>query len=249
MLVIILRIAKAPPDQDHHYGHDKAEYFANGVQGTLILIAAVSILVTAIERFLSPKTLDAGHLGLALAAAAGVINFLMARFLKAKAKETHSNALKGEASHLMSDVYTSAAVFVGVGLDFFTGLTWLDPLAALMVSVVILRTGLNLIRECVVGLMDAPLDPASQQLLVDILERYKAEREVDYHALRSRVAGRRTFVSVHILVPGAWSVKEGHDLLEELESEASSALQGRVTILTHLEPLEEECSFTDIELA
>ena len=247
MLVVILRIAKAPPDSDHPYGHDKAEYFANGVQGTLILLAALGIVVAATERFLQPRSLEAEAVGLGLAALAGIINLATALFLKRKAQELRSTALRGEAAHLMSDVWTSAAVVAGLSLVYGTGVSWLDPLAALAVSGVILSTGVQLIKASVSGLMDAALPSESHKALVEVLETYKAERGIDYHALRSRVAGARTFVSVHILVPGLWSVKRGHELLDEIESAIGAEVNG-VTVLTHLEPLEEECSFQDMDL-
>ena len=247
MLVIILRIAKAPPDSDHPYGHDKAEYFANGVQGTLILIAAVGIIVAATERFLQPRLLEAEVVGLSLAALAGIMNLLTALYLKRKARELRSTALRGEAAHLLSDVWTSAAVIVGLGLVYGTEIAWLDPLAALAVSGVILSTGVQLIRTSISGLMDAALPTESHQRLVGVLETYKRNKGIDYHALRTRVAGARTFVSVHILVPGVWSVKRGHELLDEIESAIGKEVNG-VTVLTHLEPLEEECSFQDMDL-
>jgi cation diffusion facilitator family transporter len=247
MLVFVLRIAKLPPDPDHHYGHDKAEYFANGVQGTLILLAAGGIFAAATERFLNPRMLEEGLLGLGLAALAGLINLITARFLHQRSLELRSNALKGEASHLMSDVWTSVAVILGVGLDFWTGLTWLDPLAATAVSLFVLSTGLRLLKDFVAGLMDTSLPDEHHKKVLEVLDAYKDKRGIDFHALRSRVSGSRTFVSVHILVPGAWSVKTGHELLDELESDLSKVVNG-VTVLTHLEPLEEECSFNDIEL-
>lgn len=248
MLVVTLRIAKAPPDDEHPYGHDKAEYFANGVQGTLILVAAIGILSASIGRFLEPQQLESGVLGLGLVAGASILNLVTAQFLKARAKTLRSHALSGEADHLMSDVWTSAAVILGVGLVYVTGKPWLDPLAAMVVTLLILFTGLRLIRNSVTGLMDAALPLDLHQLVVEILESYKQNQGLDYHALRSRVSGARTFLSVHILVPGAWSVKKGHELAEEVERAISKVVPG-ATVLTHIEPIEEDCSFEDLEIA
>ena len=243
-LVALLKIAKAPPDSDHPYGHDKAEYFANGVQGTLILLAAFSITWAALERLWEPQMLEAAAEGISLAVAASVLNLMAARVLLKKGNALKSDGLKGEAHHLMSDVWSSVA---GVGLVYLTDLTWLDPAAALAVSAWVLITGIKLIKNSVTGLMDQALPPESQAVLLEILEKYQAEKGMDFHALRSRVSGARTFVTVHILVPGAWTVKRGHDLLDELEAEVAEALSG-VTMVTHLEPLEEESSFLDTEI-
>lgn len=246
MLVAFLRIAKAPPDSDHPFGHDKVEYFVNGVQGTLILLAGIGIGVSAGQRFLQPQMLEAGFVGLGLGTAAGLLNFLTAHYIRSHAHEVRSTALQGEADHLMADVWTSLAVLVGVGLVYVTGLSWLDPLAALIVCGVILQTGFRLLQKSILGLMDTAIDGPAQERLIAVLERFKAERECDYHALRTRASGSRIFVSVHILVPGAWTVTRGHELLDDLEHAVSEQLDG-VTMFTHLEPLEEECSFQDME--
>lgn len=248
LLVVILKIAHAPPDMDHPWGHDKAEYFANGVQGTLILFAGGSIIFTAVNRFFDPRMLEAPGIGLGLAALAGVVNLVTARFLKARGKVLHSHAMKGEADHLMADVWTSIAVLVGVGLVYVTDTPWLDPLAALVVSVIILVTGARLVGKSISGLMDTAMPAPVLEKVVGVLESYREEHEIDYHALRTRVAGARSFVYVHILVPGAWSVKKGHDLLDDLEAEIAEHVPG-VNVLTHLEPLEEPSSFQDMGVA
>jgi len=248
LLVFLLEIAKQPPDDEHPYGHDKAEYFANGVQGTLILLAAFGILASAFQRFLSPQQIEGKTLGLALGAASGLINIIAAGILKKNGRKLNSDALQGEADHLMSDVWTTVAVLAGVGLSAYTGILWLDPLAALAVSFVVFFTGGRLLKNFISGLMDTSLPEEQYQILLNTLDEYKEERGMDYHALRTRVSGARTFISFHVLVPGAWTVSEGHSLLDELEADVSKALEGKITVLTHLEPIEEECSFADIEL-
>lgn len=247
LLVVVLRIAKQPPDPDHPYGHDKAEYFANGAQGTLILAAAIGIAAAAVSRFLNPQELQEGTLGLTLALVASIGNLVLAQVLKRQGIKMRSEALKGEAAHLMSDVWTSVAVVLGVGLVYLTGYAWLDPFAAIAVSLWIVYTGVQLISTSIHGLMDRSLPEESQEAIVNVLERHKAESGIDYHALRTRVSGARTFVSVHILVPGAWSVKKGHELMHEIEEDVCRRLEG-VSFFTHLEPLEEQCSFEDIEI-
>lgn len=247
LLVVVLRIAKQPPDPDHPYGHDKAEYFANGAQGALILLAAFGIAAAAVNRFFHPQELQEGPLGLTLALTAALCNLILARVLQKHGRRLRSEALKGEAAHLMADVWTSAAVILGVALVYLTGHHWLDPAAAVAISFWIVYTGARLIHTSVQGLMDSSLPPESQEAIVSVLERHKAEAGIDYHALRTRVAGARIFVSVHILVPGVWSVKKGHQLMHEIEEDVCRRLEG-VSFFTHLEPLEEQCSFDDIEI-
>lgn len=247
LLVLLIRIAKAPPDDEHPHGHDKAEYFANGAQGILIIVAGVGIVMAAVDRFLEPRPLEAGVLGLLLSLVAGAVNAGTAGLLTQAGKAARSRALIGEAKHLMSDVWTSVAVLVGVGLVFVTGWPPLDPLIAIAMSLFILGVGANLVRESVIGLMDASLPPESVSKVEAVLSGYQQSRGIDYHALRSRISGARIFVSVHILVPGSWTVSQGHELLDEIEAKVSHALGG-ASVLTHLEPIEEECSFKDIDL-
>lgn len=247
LLVVLLRVAKAPPDDDHPHGHDKAEYFANGVQGVLIILAGIGIATASVERFISPVALESGLLGLSLSVLAGAINLLVAYLLRKAGRETRSTALEGEAAHLMSDVATSVAVLLGVGLVYLTGFQWLDPSVALLLSLFIFRTGWLLLKQFVTGLMDASLDVATHQQLEEILQAYKERHEIDYHALRTRVAGARIFVSVHVLVPGEWSVHQGHDLIDKLEIEIQDKIKGS-SVITHLEPLESKKSFQDIDL-
>ena len=247
LLVVLLRIAQSPPDDDHPHGHDKAEYFANAVQGVLVLLAGAGIALAAVERYLSPVPLEDGWHGLSLSILAGAINLLSAQLLMKAGEQTRSAALKGEASHLMSDVWTSVAVLLGVGLVYLTGYQWLDPLTAAVLSVVVLHTGWQLLKQFVSGMMDSSVPPETQDKLESILEEFKTEQGIDYHALRTRVSGARTFVSVHILVPGDWSVHKGHDLIDRIEGDIQEQLTGS-SVITHLEPLESKKSFQDIDL-
>ncbi len=247
LLVILLRIAKAPPDPDHPHGHDKAEYFANGVQGTLIILAAIGIVTAAVQRLHTPRGLEAGYLGLGLSVVAGLINVALARLLKSVGERIRSHALVGEAAHLMSDVWTSVAVIVGVGLVYMTGRPVLDPIVAIVMSLFILGTGWKLINQFISGLMDASLPAEAQSELEQFLDAYRVRKKFEYHALRSRVSGARTFVSMHVLVPGSWTVSAGHELCDEIEAAVAEQIPG-ASVLTHLEPIEEEVSFQDIEL-
>jgi cation diffusion facilitator family transporter len=247
LLVILIRIAKAPPDVDHPHGHDKAEYFANGVQGTLIMLAGVGITAAAAQRFLHPKVLEAGGLGLAVSLVAGLVNGVTAQLLARAGKVARSKALEGEAAHLMTDVWTSVAVLAGVALVYVFHWAVLDPLIAMVMSGFILWTGWKLVMQSVAGLMDASLPSEGQARVEAVLDGYCSDQGITYHALRSRIAGARIFVSVHILVPGSWTVLQGHELMDEIESKISQALGG-ASVLTHLEPIEEEISFQDIDL-
>jgi cation diffusion facilitator family transporter len=247
LLVILIRIAKAPPDHDHPHGHDKAEYFANGVQGTLIMLAGVGIFMAAFQRFTHPRPLEAGVWGLVLSVLAGAVNAGTAHLLNQAGKAARSKALQGEAQHLMSDVWTSVAVLAGVGLVYLTEWPWLDPLIAFFMSLFILWVGWKLVKQSVAGLMDASLPPDAQAKVEAVLEGYSQGQGIGYHALRSRISGARIFVSVHILVPGSWSVCQGHELLDEIEAKISQILGG-ASVLTHLEPIEEDTSFQDIDI-
>ncbi len=247
VLVALVKIAKAPPDDDHPHGHDKAEYFANGVQGTLIILAGFGIAAAAYDRFTNPKVLEAGAVGLALSALAALVNVGMARLLIKAGKQARSTALTGEAAHLMSDVWTSVAVMVGVGLVYLTHWPPLDPLIAIGLSCFIFWTGAQLVKESITGLMDRAIPAEAQAKIEQILDGYCDSHSITYHALRSRAAGARYFISVHILVPGNWSVRKGHALTDEIEAKISAQVVG-ASVLTHLEPIEEAISFQDIEI-
>ena len=218
MMLAMLTVAARPADDDHSFGHTKAEYFASGLEGMLILLAAIGIAVTAIERLIAPRALEQVGVGLAVSVAASVVNFGVARLLLRAGKRHHSIALEADAHHLMTDVWTSVGVIAGVGAVALTGWQRLDPLIALAVAANIVWTGVQLLRRSAAGLMDAALPPAQHEAVVGVLEQYRTQG-LDYHALRTRQAGARQFVSVHVLVPGEWSVARGHDLVEAIEAE------------------------------
>jgi len=239
----MLALAARPPDEDHAFGYGKAEYFSSGVEGALIFAAAVAIGWTAVERMLAPQPLEHVGLGLAISVAASIVNLGVARVLLAAGRRHHSIALEADALHLRTDVWTSAGVLAGIGLVGLTGWQLLDPLVALVVAAQILWTGGRLLQRSAVGLLDRALEPAEQEALRLALERHTSD-EVRFHAVRTRQAGARRFVTLHVLVPGGWSVKDGHALCERLELEIGAEIPN-ATVLTHLEALEDPASFED----
>ena len=244
--VVTLRISAAPPDEEHEFGHDKAEYFSSALEGALILAAAASIVITSVPRLFDPHPLESAYLGVGLSVLAAAVNLALSRVLVSAGKRYRSIALEADGHHLMSDVYTTAGVLVGVGLVSATGYSRLDPIVAICVAVLILRTGYQLMHRSAMGLLDTSVSPAEREEITGILDSFKDEGVV-WHALRTRQAGPRRFVTVHILVPGEWTVHRGHDVLERIETRIASALPGTVT-LTHLEPIEDARAWIDQEL-
>ncbi len=246
MALAMLIIAARPADHNHSYGHSKAEYFSSGVEGTLILIASVGIIWSSVERLFNPKPLEQLGLGLVVSVVASLINFVVARILMSAGKKANSITLESDAEHLMTDVWTSVGVIVGVGLVALTGWAPLDSLVAILVGINIIWTGIQLVRRSVAGLMDIALPPKEQEIIAAVMTKYRG-KEVDFHALRTRQAASRRFVTVHMLVPGAWTVKDAHHFAEQFESDIRTAL-GEAVITTHLEPIEDELSMHDILL-
>jgi cation diffusion facilitator family transporter len=246
MTLLMLTLAARPADEDHAYGHSKAEYFASTVEGALILVAAVAIGWTAVARLLHPRAIEQAGLGLAVSTGASLINLGVARILFRVGHRHRSIALEADAQHLMTDVWTSAGVLLGIGVVALTGWAVLDPLVALAVAGNIVWTGVQLIRRSALGLLDTALPVAERTALQQVLERH-ASAEVRFHAIRTRQAGARRFLSMHVLVPGDWTVARGHRLLEEIEAEVRAALPG-ATVLTHLEAMEDPTSWQDQEL-
>jgi len=246
MALAMLAISARPADEDHAYGHGKAEYFSSGVEGALILIAAISIGVAAIGRLLAPKPLEQIGLGLIVSMLASLANLLVALILLKAARRYQSVSLEANAHHLLTDVWTSGGVLTGIGLVAITGWQRLDPLVALGVAANIVWTGIHIMRKSALGLMDTALPEAELILVQQVLTGHR-QTGVEYHALRTRRAGTRRFVSLHVLVPGEWSVQQGHELLERIEADIRKALPN-VTAFTHLEPLNDPCSWDDVAL-
>ncbi|MBX3167732.1 MAG: cation transporter [Candidatus Eremiobacteraeota bacterium] len=246
LAVFMLHWASRPPDRDHAFGHEKGEYISAGVEGALILVAAGSIFISASQRLLHPIQLSEVGVGLGLSLLASLANAATAWALFRAAKKHQSVALHADAHHLMSDVYTSAAVVAGVALVALTDWPVLDPIIALLAGLWITRTGLGILRSAADGMLDVSLPDARLAQLEELLARYRSQG-IDFHALRTRQAGRSCYIQLHVLVPGDWSVLRGHNLLEEIEAEIRLLIPG-ARLHTHLEPLEDPKSFQDIEL-
>lgn len=246
MALAMLTIAARPADEDHAYGHSKAEYFASAVEGILILAAAVSIGWAAWGRLVAPQPIEQPGLGLALSMIAALVNLGVARVLLRAGKRHQSITLEADAHHLMTDVWTSVGVLVGVGLVWLTGWDRLDPLIALLVAANIVYSGVQLMRRSTQGLMDAALPEEDLAQVRKVLDSY-ADRGVEYHALRSRQAAARRFVSLHLLVPDSWTIQQGHALAEEVECAICRALPN-TTVFTHLEPRDDPASWNDTAL-
>jgi cation diffusion facilitator family transporter len=247
LALIALTIAAQPPDEEHTYGHAKAEYFSSGVEGVLILIAALTIGVTAVPRLFNPQPIEQVGLGLIISVVAALLNLITASILHRAGRQYNSITLTADAQHLLSDVWTSVGVVIGVGAVALTGWQVLDPLIALLVAGQILYYGVRLVRKSATGLMDAALPPEEVAQVEAILDRYCQTQPIAYHALRTRQSAAQRFLSVHVQVPGDWTVQMGHSLLEEIERDLRQALHP-IYLLTHLEPMEDPVSWHDISL-
>lgn len=246
MALAMLTVATRPPDEEHAYGHSKAEYFASSFEGALILLAAASIGYSSAVRLLHPRPVHDALVGIAVSSVATVINLGVAYTLLRAGRRYRSIALEADAHHLFADVWTSVGVVLGLVAVHFTGWQWVDPVIAIVVALNIVRIGVGLMRRSALGLLDTAIPDEDRRAVVRILDAYAAEG-AEYHALRTRQAGVRRFVSVHVLVPGAWTVQRGHELLERMEEEIRDAVP-ESTVFTHLEPLEDPVSFADVRL-
>lgn len=246
MALWMLTLAARPADFDHAHGHGKAEYFSSAFEGFLIFLAAVSIGYTAIGRLLDPQPLETVWIGLGVSVLASAINLVTARTLMKAGREHNSITLEADAHHLLTDVWTSVGVIAGVALVSLTDWLWLDPAIALLVAGNIVWTGYQLMRRSAAGLMDISLPPEQLARIETLLDGYRAQG-LGFHALRTRQAGGRAFVMLHVLVPGEWTVQEGHDWSERIEAEIARALP-HTHVTTHLEPMEDPRSMNDQDL-
>ena len=246
MALAMLTVAARPADDDHAYGHGKAEYFSSGLEGGLILVAAISIAVAAVMRLIAPQALHAVGMGLAVSAAAAIVNLSVALVILRAGRKHDSITLEANARHLLTDVWTSIGVLVGVVLVVWTGWLWLDPLVALLVAANILWTGVGIVRRSIGGLMDASISANDLTAVRKVFENYESGG-VKFHALRTRQSGSKKFVSVHVLVPGDWTVQRGHELLERIEADIRNTLSDAV-VFTHLESLDDPASWEDESL-
>lgn len=244
--LIALNIATRPADEEFAYGYSKVEFFSSGFEGGMILLAAGSIIYTAIPRLFNPQPLEQVGFGLAVSVTASLVNLGVARVLASAGKRYNSITLDADAHHLMTDVITTGGVIGGVILVSITGWTRLDPLVAMIVAANIVYTGFSLLRRSAAGLMDKALPGDAMQQVKQLLDSYTPQG-VQFHALRSRSAAARGFVSMHILVPGSWPVKRAHDLAEKVENDVRTRLPGTV-VFTHIEPIDDPRALNDTNL-
>ena len=243
MALAMLSLAATPADDRHAYGHGKAEYFSSAFEGFLILLAAVSIAYTAIDRLLHPHMIEDIGVGLLVSVAASLINLFAARELLKAGRAYNSITLEADAKHLLTDVWTSAGVILGVALVWISGWLWLDPVLAILVAANIVWTGWQLLQRSASGLMDEAISKVQIEAVEAVLEKYRSQG-LEFHALRTRQAGRQAFITLHVLVPGDWTVQCGHDRLEQIETDIRAAVPFS-HLTTHLEPIEDPASLAD----
>ena len=243
MALAMLTVAARPADEEHAYGHSKAEYFSSGVEGGLILVAAISIAVAAVQRLITPKPLQELGLGLVVSFVATLVNLGVALLLLRVGRKHNSITLEANAHHLIADVWTSVGVVAGVGLVVLTKWNWLDSVVALVVAANIVWTGVRIVRRSIAGLMDIVLSAEDMATVRTVLQTYE-QTGIQFHALRSRQAGARKFISIHVLVPGGWTVQRGHELLDKIEADIRKALPDS-EVFTHLESLDDPASWDD----
>ena len=232
-----LRIAAAPADEEHAFGHDKAEYFSSGIEGSLIFIAALSIAYTAIQRFFEPQPLEKIGIGLLISGVATIVNLVVALILLKAGKKHHSLILEADGHHLMTDVWTSVGVVIGVGLVNLTGWLRLDPIVAVLVAVNIVWTGFSLIKRSVLGLMDTAVAPEIQAVAEEILKNHVASDGITYENFRSRQSGAKKFFYVDFQFPNDWTIHEVHEIADRIELEIQEKIINS-TVFTHLEPFD-----------
>jgi cation diffusion facilitator family transporter len=241
--LVALTVAIRPADKNHHFGHSKAEYFSAATEGMMIFVAAAVILFSAIQRFLNPQPLENVGVGLAVSVVASVVNGLVALVLLRAGTRYRSITLTADGKHLLTDVWTSVGVVVGVLLVALTGWERLDPVVAFAVGVNILVTGWRLIRSASAGLMDVSLPKEDNEIIRAVLGRFSSA-EVTWHRLLTREAGNRRFMQFDLLVPGSWTVQRGHDLVEDI-TDALMAEFPDIDVLCHIEPVEDPRSYED----
>ncbi|GGO95552.1 transporter [Actinomyces gaoshouyii] len=246
MALWVLKVSIRPADEDHQFGHSKAEYFSAVVEGVMIFVAAALIIVTATERIIHPVMPEKLGLGLAVSVIASLINGGVAWIMYRTGRAKHSATLIADAKHLSTDVITSAAVLIGVGVVALTGLPVLDALVALGAGLSIMWTGFTLINESVGGLMDAA--PAAEAIarVEEVLGARREPDRIDFHAMRIREAGNRRFMDLHVLVPDTWTVKQGHDYTEDLIDDLVRSDPG-LRVSAHLEPIGDPKSYEDLD--
>jgi len=243
--LIMLTIAEKPADEEHAFGHNKAEYFSSAIEGGMIILAAFSIIWSAVPRVINPQPLENIGIGMLVAIGASGINLVVALILLKNGRRNSSITLEADGKHLMTDVYTSVGVLIGISLVKLTGWLVLDAIVAIGVALNILWAGYQLMRRSAMGLLDSCLPEAELSKIINVLEPLKSQ-SVEYHSLLTRQAGQRKFIELHVLVPGKWTIQEGHDTAEKIEKDIRGLFDVPVTVFTHLEPKEDPVSMHDI---
>lgn len=234
--VIVLRIAESPPDDEHAFGHEKAEYFSSGLEGALILVAAIGIVVGAVDRLIHPKELEQLGVGLAISTLASAINMVVGLVLLRAGRRHKSIVLEADGHHLMTDVWTSVGVIVGMIAVALTGWSRLDPIVAILVGIQIVVSGIKLLRASVMGLLDTAIPEQEREVLATVLEKYRSQG-VDFRDLRTRQSGALRFVQMNVLVPGAWTVEAAHAIVDQLEADIRASVE-HARVICHIEPIE-----------
>lgn len=244
--LVALKVSIRPPDEKHHFGHSKAEYFSAGAEGMMIFIAAAVIIYTAVQRFIHPRPIEDAGIGLLISVLASVVNGVVAWVLLKNGRQRRSMTLIADGKHLLTDVWTSVGVLAGVGLVWLTGWQRLDPIVAFAVGVNILVTGVKLVGQSATALLDVSLPEEDNQAIRDFLDAHSSDH-ITFHAVRTREAGYRRFLEFHMLVPGSWTVKQGHDAMEDLIDEILDEWP-EMRVNGHLEPIEDPRSYEDMDV-
>ena len=243
--LIMLHVSEKPADEGHEFGHSKAEYFSSAIEGSLILLAAFSIIWSAVPRLIHPIALENINIGLLFSVGASLVNLAVGQMLIRNGKKSKSLLVEADGKHLMTDVWTSAGVIAGILLVKFTGILILDPIIAILVALNIVYTGYRLISRSTNGLMDASISETEINQVKKYLDSLK-EKDITYHSLMTRQAGQRKFISFHLLVPGAWTVQQGHENADIIEETIEDMFDEPVTVTSHIEPVEDPASLKDI---
>nr|WP_237421640.1 cation diffusion facilitator family transporter [Gordonia sp. SID5947] len=234
---IALRVAARPPDEGHNFGHTKVEYFSAVFEGVMIVVAAVLIIVAAVERLINPRELESVGLGLVISVVATMVNGAVGVILLRIGRRHRSLTLEADGKHLLTDVWTTAGVVVAVALVAVTGWLALDSVVAIAVAINILVVGGRLVLRSGAGLMDSAMPAEDRAIIDEVLDRFRSAG-IAFHDIRTREAGHERFLQMHMLVPGSWSVDHAHDVAEEVEGELRSALD-HLNVATHLEPIDD----------
>jgi cation diffusion facilitator family transporter len=246
--LIMLRLAEKPPDQQHEFGHNKAEYFSSAVEGGLIVLAAVSIIWSAIPRLLHPQPLENIGFGLLIAVGASLINLAVSIILIKNGKKHHSITLEADGKHLRTDVWTSAGVLIGIALVKLTGWLILDGIVAIGVALNIIWTGYQLLKRSALGLLDTSLSQEDMAKINQVFQKYE-QQNIKFHSLMTWQSGQRKFIMMHVIMPGKLNIHQGHALAEKIEEDIRMEFaDSPTTVFTHLEPVEGESSMLDINI-